>query len=212
MKPIVQYLRSLRHRHMIRNYDLSLEPDIPRIKRLLKPGDKAIDIGACIGLFTYNMAMAVGEAGSVIACEPLLATFDVLERNMRGLGMDNVITCHVAMSDSHRMGKIHVPKGKSHYFATIRSDVGEDVQIATFDDDMMTLTAAAFIKLDTEGCEAPILRGANNFLDQSDAVWLVEVNKAWWEIQETFAKHGYKPMPSDTENCFFARKPLERTS
>src|SRR3954464_9822857 len=44
--------------------------EIEFVRRTLNPGDTAIDIGAHIGLFTVQMAAAVGGGGHVYAFEP----------------------------------------------------------------------------------------------------------------------------------------------
>jgi FkbM family methyltransferase len=54
---------------------------IDELRRFLRPGDVAIDIGAHTGDSTIPIAVAVGPQGRVLALEPNPYVFPVLERN-----------------------------------------------------------------------------------------------------------------------------------
>ena len=54
------------------------EPDVQPIKRLVKPGDFAIDLGANIGWYSHVLANLVGENGRVYSIEPIPDTFRLL--------------------------------------------------------------------------------------------------------------------------------------
>lgn len=53
---------------------------VDQLRRVLRPGDVAIDIGAQTGDTTLPMALAVGPTGLVLALEPNPYVFPVLER------------------------------------------------------------------------------------------------------------------------------------
>ena len=54
---------------------------VDQLRRFLRPGDVAIDIGAHTGDTTIPIALAVGPTGVVLALEPNRYVFPVLERN-----------------------------------------------------------------------------------------------------------------------------------
>jgi FkbM family methyltransferase len=54
---------------------------VDQLRRFLRPGDVAIDIGAHTGDTTLPIALAVGPSGRVLALEPNRYVFPVLERN-----------------------------------------------------------------------------------------------------------------------------------
>src|SRR5262245_12519491 len=58
------------------------EDEIRFVRALLRPGRKAIDIGANHGVYTVAMAGAVGPAGAVWAFEPTPQTADLLARSL----------------------------------------------------------------------------------------------------------------------------------
>jgi predicted O-methyltransferase YrrM len=54
------------------------EDEIKFLRRLMRPGQKVIDIGANYGVYTLPMAKAVGTTGSVWAFEPASHTAALL--------------------------------------------------------------------------------------------------------------------------------------
>jgi FkbM family methyltransferase len=57
---------------------VDVDEEVNELKKFLKDGDVAIDIGANIGDSTLPIAIACGKTGSVLALEPNPATFTVL--------------------------------------------------------------------------------------------------------------------------------------
>src|SRR5262245_12330239 len=58
------------------------EDEIRFVRALLRPGQKAIDIGANHGVYTLAMANAVGAGGAVWAFEPTPQTADLLSLSL----------------------------------------------------------------------------------------------------------------------------------
>ena len=58
------------------------EDGVAFVRRVLAPGDNAVDAGAHIGFFTMHMAAMVGPAGKVHAFEPYDSNADLLERSI----------------------------------------------------------------------------------------------------------------------------------
>lgn len=191
---------------MLRNYPLEREPDLIRVREILYPGATAIDIGASIGLYTRFMAEWVGPTGWVFACEPMPATCDVLRRNIRGLNLWNVIVMETAVSDTTGSLHMDIPDSKSHYYARISSDGKYTVVAHTFDELFGGLNEVALVKCDVEGHEPELLRGADKFLSNCNAVWLMEMDKSGDDITSIFERYGYRPEHSDSVNCFFTRQ------
>ena len=66
------------------------EDEIRFVRRVLEPGQRAIDIGANYGLFTLSMAKVVGREGHVWAFEPASSTASYLEQSLKENGLANV--------------------------------------------------------------------------------------------------------------------------
>src|SRR3989442_15198507 len=60
---------------------LQVQAAVDQLRRFLRPGDVAIDIGAHTGDTTLPIALAVGATGRVLGLEPNPYVFPVLERN-----------------------------------------------------------------------------------------------------------------------------------
>ncbi|HEV7517126.1 MAG TPA: FkbM family methyltransferase, partial [Thermoanaerobaculia bacterium] len=60
------------------------------LRRLLRPGFKAVDVGANIGYYLLFMARLIGERGSISCFEPEPENLAELTRNIRRNGLDNV--------------------------------------------------------------------------------------------------------------------------
>jgi FkbM family methyltransferase len=57
------------------------QESVDELRKFLKPGDVAIDIGAHTGDTSIPMALAVGKSGCVLALEPNSYVFEVLKKN-----------------------------------------------------------------------------------------------------------------------------------
>src|ERR1700687_1672184 len=63
---------------------VDLEPEATSIvRRIIRPGDVVIDVGANFGWYTTLLAELVGESGHVYSFEPVPAAHDRLVENVR---------------------------------------------------------------------------------------------------------------------------------
>ena len=65
--------------------------DVAMLLSFVRPGDCVLDIGAHIGTFSVPLGKAVGADGRVVAFEPLAEYFALLERNIEGNGLADVV-------------------------------------------------------------------------------------------------------------------------
>ncbi|MHB8512037.1 MAG: FkbM family methyltransferase [Actinomycetota bacterium] len=146
----------------------ALEPATTRfLKERLHLGDVFIDVGANWGYFVCVAAQAVGPAGIVIAIEPMRKTFSRLLETVARCNA-NAVTFNAAAGE--RMHEeIHFSKpwfrqstsahagGGHHSVRTITLDwLGETINVRP--------GALGVIKIDVEGAELFVLRGARNLL------------------------------------------------
>lgn len=68
------------------------------LRRLLRPGMRAVDVGANIGYFTLLMARQVGAGGRVFAVEPEPRNLALLCANLAAHGLDGVDVVPLAAS------------------------------------------------------------------------------------------------------------------
>jgi FkbM family methyltransferase len=156
------------------------------LRQLVGPGMTVVEVGANVGYFTLVMARAVGSTGRVISfeCDPELAALarDNVEINglhrvarieERALGeRDGRVTFY--RTDRHRGGGslIEGLEQIPHNATDQRSAI--EVEMTTLD--AWTKDAGTppdLLKLDAEGAEPAILRGAKALLDSARPLTVV---------------------------------------
>lgn len=145
-----------------------------------KPGDIFIDVGAHVGYFTLPIARRVGARGRVIAIEPLPASADLLRRNVGLNGFDWVTVVQAAacqrdgqasfvLSDASAMWGALGPADQGHGSATL------PVRTRSLDSLVaeMNWPQIVGIKVDVEGAELEVLRGAEEVLARNPEGFLM---------------------------------------
>lgn len=184
----VQLIKKRHYLRLLRSPLLEKDPELKVVQYLVKPGDFVIDIGANVGVYTKILSELVGADGHVYSIEPFPPTFEILSYNIKKLHLDNVEPINVAVSDSESIVTMALPHDSSgaemHYRASIITNYAEEnksekagVQAATIDSRFLNVSEKiSFIKCDVEGHEPACIKGAQKFLTQSQAAWLIEVS------------------------------------
>ena len=192
-----QSVRRIYYARLIRSYPESKIPAFKVIKRLVKPGDFVVDIGANIGAFTKHLSLRVGDRGRVRSIEPIPITFDILCSNVRRIGLSNVEPIHCAISDAGGSVTMQVPlfeeSGENFYRARI-VQTGTDSSLRLFDVESRTLDSLlsdwirphggpytdradiSFIKCDVEGHELECIKGAAEVIEKAHPAWFIEIS------------------------------------
>lgn len=135
----------------------------------LRDGDVGVDVGAHVGRHAFPMAACVGPGGRVLAFEPNPRVFPVLQSRLAALGLANVSTMDVALSDSAGEADfvIAVDRAEESGLRERQYDGAtrlEHVRVKLTRLDDIAPAAARFIKIDTEGAEFNVLLGARETL------------------------------------------------
>lgn len=162
-------------------YELPIQK---RIKFELKYGDVFFDIGANAGFLSLVGAKAVGYSGRVIAFEPLPMNAYVIEEQFE---LNNLKQCQcIRCAIGERIGKSEIfllkntkgePSPSRAYLLSRTSDINEGHVMKRFNVDVITLDHFCqkhnlipdLIKIDVEGAEADVLRGAKGLLHSDRA-------------------------------------------
>ena len=165
------------------------------VRALLRRGDFAIDVGANLGWYSILMSASVRPNGAVWAFEPVADTRELLEANL-ALNADHLVEVRAAaLASAAGTIEVHTFRGLPHGHASI-SRLGRDdftsheVCAETLDRllDRAELQPPVLVKLDAEGAELEILRGASRTCASGAApIWMIEVNRA------AAAACGYEP-------------------
>jgi FkbM family methyltransferase len=153
--------------------------------RFLKPGQTVIDVGANVGIHTLVMSDLVGPAGRVFSYEPSETVFRRLQKNLEINSKDNVHPRKTAAGStvgttgfSDRSHETNI--GKSHL------DPSSDhrVSVTTLDREHSGAESISLIKIDVEGSEMEVLRGAGDLLRDHRPVIFMEYNARDYTLTE----------------------------
>lgn len=145
------------------------------IKALLRPGDCFCDVGSNIGLMSLVASIQVGSSGKVIAFEPQPETYCVLAENIRLNRCTNVLTINEAIGAESGTATIYSNVSRTASASLIRpNDEITSVRETTMESlaDFIRRNGIAqirMIKVDVEGWELEVLKGAQKLLEGHDA-------------------------------------------
>jgi len=187
-----------------------LDPKITALcRRALRPGDAALDVGANLGVVAFAMAVAVGPPGRVDAFEPQPRIRAALRLAVRRNRFEHLRVHGRALGAEPGTTELHVPVGNAGMASLVRRDGDASVvpvrvePLADFAE-RERLPPARLCKIDVEGSELAVLRGAAAWWRRHPpAVVICEVNAGDGSpVLEEFAGLGYR--------CFGLPKVLRR--
>ena len=184
------------------------ENELAFIRRLVPPDTTIVDVGAYIGTHTLAFSHFVGPHGQVVAIEPQDRSFELLTKNVEDNRLANVTLYHAAAGaeagtmemrpiDPERQASfgsasLLARKGAS---ANIILDSGQSpdtmVTIGMMTIDSLELPSCTLIKIDAEGFEELVVRGAQETVRRLAPVIYAECNsvenglktaRALWEL------------------------------
>jgi FkbM family methyltransferase len=172
---------------------------IQTLKEHVNSGDIVYDIGANIGYITLVLAQLVGTKGAVFAFEPDSVNRAALLDNICRIGARHAQVVPAAVSDSSG----HVQFASFEY-----SLVGHIATSTTPHDASLSIVPSislddfvyrdqhpipSLLKVDVEGAETEVFRGAARLLDEARPIVIAEVRSGtvWSEVTHLFATRGY---------------------
>lgn len=133
---------------------------------LVRPGDRCVDVGANVGVHTVRLARLAGRDGEVIAIEPDPGVAERARRNIALNGLSNVRVIDAAASE--RVGEMRLYRPSQRDTNRARASLmhhryltgpATTVPVVTIDN-LCADAPVALIKIDVEGHEAAVVRGA----------------------------------------------------
>lgn len=144
------------------------------LAQFLRPGMVAYDLGAQAGFYTLVMARAVGPSGTVIAFEPSADAVSLLLRHLRLNHLTNVRVVATAVSD--RCGLDGFTTDRDKTMNSLAAPESTTLMINTITLDSVDLPAPDLIKMDVEGAEGAVLRGALRILERHRLIVFVALH------------------------------------
>ena len=159
--------------------------EIRFVRSVLDPGDVAMDIGAHIGFFTMQMAAIVGSAGRVYAFEPFEANANLLEQSLvENQFRDRVVFSRAAVGGTSGTATLTFPvetlnSGGAYLLrngtAPLSGNRKKEVPVVALDA-LDIRRPVRFVKMDVEGAEPQVVRGAERILKEDRPVILSELH------------------------------------
>lgn len=151
-------------------------------------GDIVVDVGAHIGRYTLIAAKRVGLNGKVVAIEANPDNFEMLNSNVKLNQLTNVTNLNYAVYSQETKIKLYLAgegSGQTMYntIMTGRANEGKEkyveIEANTLDYLLQSqrITEVNWIKIDVEGAELEVLKGASKIISHSnDISLLIEIH------------------------------------
>lgn len=144
------------------------------VENFLQPGMTVLDIGAHHGLYTLLAARKVGRTGRVLSFEPSPRERRKLLRHLRLNRCSNVEVEYCALGSSDGEADLFLVDGAETGCNSLRAPAVNEptemvrVPVKTLDSRLQSrdIEQVDFIKLDVEGGEWEVLKGASKLLDR----------------------------------------------
>ncbi len=167
------------------------EDEVNLWRAFLKPGATAIDVGANIGSLTLPLADIVGDKGMVIAFEPERINFYTLCGNVSLNSRKNIFCFQQAIGA--KQDNIKVPElnedttnyGGLELHKEHRNVACYRVPLNTLDN--IKLKSCDFIKVDVEGMELDVLKGARQTIEKFKPILYLEDDR----VEKSAALHQH---------------------
>lgn len=180
-------------------------PWMRAVERLSIGGELAIDVGACQGQTSMFLAKTFKQ---VLAFEPAFSNFRALTENLKLNGALNINAVHAAVADRPGSMPLNLSDSRGHHSIGPLPEgdaVGvEDVTCVTLDEHLDG-DCPDLIKIDVEGFETEVLRGAQKTIALGVRFIVVEVSagpsrrlgRDLWDPIRSLSEAGYRCEPVD---------------
>lgn len=159
----------------------------------LSPGSVAVDIGASAGTITAAMSKTVGRDGTVFAFEPARRAYSILEKVVTANELTNVTYEQIAVCDNNGTALFAEygadPTGENTWLpeaSTLMTDAARNVSHSThyevrtvrLDDYLADFSQSIrLIKIDVEGFEIEVLKGAGLTIQKHHPFFSIDIHK-----------------------------------
>jgi FkbM family methyltransferase len=149
-------------------------------RQLIRPGDTALDIGANIGIVTVGMAKLVGKSGRVHSFEPNPHVVKRLSNAVERNGLSQVTVHPLALGSKPGELELHIPPDNAGAGSFVRNRGRPHCEVTRVRVERLSSIIEPqpirLIKIDVEGFEAEVFRGADALLKSHPGAILFELN------------------------------------
>jgi FkbM family methyltransferase len=150
------------------------------------PGTVAIDVGANLGIHSLVLSRCVGEYGKVFLFEPVNKLIKALKKNLAVNKVNNAVIIRKGAGESIGQQpftfiekEFNIGKGRVDYESKVFC------KFSTIDFELKSNNQKiSLIKIDTEGYELNVLKGAIKSISDSRPVLVIEFNPGYYSFEE----------------------------
>ncbi|MGK7886958.1 MAG: FkbM family methyltransferase [Crocosphaera sp.] len=175
------------------------------LPQFFRPGDVCLDIGANIGTFSIPVAKLVGMEGRVFSFEPFAKTYELLDNNLKLNDVSDIVEPQAKVVSDHIQNLKSRPTPKNMGATWFKEDntSSENSLLATTLDswhqEHPDINSIDFVKIDVEGMEIKVLKGASKILTNYKPILYIEVCEAHYQrygfsikdLEELLQDRGY---------------------
>lgn len=161
-------------------YDNDEAQSYEKLLRQIKPGFLCIDVGANIGFVSMRMALREKDV-SVIGFEPDPINYQRAKENLSFNSFEKIKIHNLGLGESkgEAMMEVRVSNNLGGNRIGKPGVIGEKVEITTIDLFFANESAPIdLIKIDVEGYELKVLKGAKSILSRCHPILFVEINES----------------------------------
>jgi len=175
----------------------------PIFEAFIKPGKDVVDVGAYIGSHTIKYGQ-LAKPGKVYAFEPQDDIHQILSYNIELNGLGDTVTAYkMALGDRSCNTRMARPATKKSLESPEKfGNRGASPVVGCLDDsdeafsfemrtlDSFELDNVGFIKIDVEGAQLMVLKGAEETIKRNKPIMLIEINAG---LTKDFTHHKATP-------------------
>jgi FkbM family methyltransferase len=175
-------------------------PDLEKFRSFVPASATIVDAGANIGNHSVFFALFC-NARKIYAFEPMTVTFEILQRNASLNAPERIQCINAALGAAEGHATLLGYRANNFGAASVGPDAKGAYKLTTID--ALALKELDIIKIDVEGSQADVLRGARDTLAKfSPRIWM-EKNQAG---HEAITRLGYKKVADISRNNFLYEK------
>ena len=167
-------------------WDKMFLEDIEKIKKYIKPEDTVIDVGGNLGFFVLILNELVGGKGKIYSFEPSKRLGKKLAATIENNNLSNVTIVNYALGESESNTTLHYNPKQSGLTSIVTdfndNALSEEIKITTLDKFSANISErVSFIKIDTEGYEPQVLKGAKELIKRDKPTIYIELGGDYQE-------------------------------
>lgn len=151
------------------------------LQATLKKGDCFVDVGANIGVMSIFASQQVEIEGKILAYEAHPKTVELLKENIQLNQLANIQVYQYALGSTESSTKIYdnwqINRGGASLIVKNEQSVSYDIKVHCLDSVFPENTIPKVIKIDVEGFELEVIKGACSIIQKFHPILIIELSE-----------------------------------